>query len=77
MTFDYVTEGIMKYVLAAFTLLVVATGTAAAAQSTDIRERHTSDVSFSCSTDTTTPYDFTHRGAGSDKSDELGVAYYN
>lgn len=24
-----------------------------------------------------TPFDFNHMGAGSDKSDELGVAYYN
>ncbi|WP_058910002.1 multiple antibiotic resistance protein MarB [Entomohabitans teleogrylli] len=23
------------------------------------------------------PYDFSHRGAGSDKSDELGVPYYH
>ncbi|WP_312974525.1 multiple antibiotic resistance regulatory protein MarB [Atlantibacter sp.] len=67
----------MKYVLAACALLVLATGSAAAEQSTGFSHQEARDPMLTSTTNCTSPYDFNHRGAGSDKSDELGVAYYN
>jgi len=72
-----VIEENMKHVLAACALMLLASGTAAAAQTTEFSDRQAPDVSLTSTTNSASPYDFNHRGAGSDKSDELGVAYYN
>ena len=64
-------------VVSACALLVLATGSAAAEQSTGFSHQEARDPMLTSTTNCTSPYDFNHRGAGSDKSDELGVAYYN
>ena len=60
----------MKHVLAACALMLLA-------QTAEFSDRQAPDVSLTSTTNSASPYDFNHRGAGSDKSDELGVAYYN
>jgi len=67
----------MKFtVSAALSLLVLFSGSSFAEQSrpTDQKQR---DAMIMPSAHDQSPFDFNHMGSGSDKSDELGVPYYN
>ena len=62
----------MKFIVsAALTLLVLVSGQSFAGQ------QNNRDTMIMPSTQNQSPWDFNHMGAGSDKSDELGVPYYN
>lgn len=62
---------------AALTLLVLVSGQSFAEQSTTPANHGNLDTLIMPTVQDKTPFDFNHRGAGSDKSDELGVPYYN
>lgn len=62
---------------AALTLLVLFSGASYAEKSTTPSQHPSHDTMLMPSAQSQSPFDFNHRGAGSDKSDELGVPYYN
>ncbi|MFK3659188.1 multiple antibiotic resistance protein MarB [Scandinavium sp. NPDC088450] len=62
---------------AALTLLVLVSGQSFAEQSTHPASRGAHDTMIMPSAQDKSPFDFNHMGSGSDKSDELGVPYYN
>lgn len=62
---------------AALTLLVLASGQSYAEQSTTPASHGDHDTMLMPSAQDKSPFDFNHMGSGSDKSDELGVPYYN
>lgn len=59
----------------AFTVLV--SSQSYAEQSRIVPEHNDRGTMIMPSAHENSPFDFNHRGAGSDKSDELGVPYYN
>lgn len=59
----------------AFTVLV--SGQSYAEQSRIATENNARGTMTMPAAQQNSPFDFNHRGAGSDKSDELGVPYYN
>ena len=59
----------------AFALLAMASTQSYAEQLPAHRTAH--DTMLMPSASSQSPFDFNHMGAGSDKSDELGVPYYN
>ncbi|MGU3412637.1 multiple antibiotic resistance protein MarB [Enterobacteriaceae bacterium C34A] len=62
---------------AALTLLVLVSGQSFAEQSTLPNSHGAHDTMIMPATQDKSPFDFNHMGSGSDKSDELGVPYYN
>lgn len=58
-------------------LLALASGGAMADQNAALSHKTDRDAMVLPSAANQSPFDFNHRGAGSDKSDELGVPYYN
>ncbi|WAH52998.1 multiple antibiotic resistance protein MarB [Pseudescherichia vulneris] len=67
----------MKFtVSAALTLLVLFSGNSYAEQSHPA-EQNQRDAMIMPSAHDRSPFDFNHMDSGSDKSDELGVPYYN
>ena len=62
---------------AALTLLVLVSGQSFAEQSTIPASHGAQDIMLMPSAQDKSPFDFNHMGSGSDKSDELGVPYYN
>ncbi|MCS2173038.1 multiple antibiotic resistance protein MarB [Scandinavium sp. TWS1a] len=62
---------------AALTLLVLVSGQSFAEQSTNPTSNATRDTMLLPSAQDRSPFDLNHMGSGSDKSDELGVPYYN
>ncbi|GGD16794.1 multiple antibiotic resistance protein MarB [Franconibacter pulveris 1160] len=58
-------------------LLALASAGAMADQNTALSHKTDRDAMVLPSATNQSPFDFNHRGAGSDKSDELGVPYYN
>ncbi|HEX4502622.1 MAG TPA: multiple antibiotic resistance protein MarB [Scandinavium sp.] len=62
---------------AALTLLVLVSGQSFAEQSINPANHATRDTMMMPSAQDRSPFDFNHMGTGSDKSDELGVPYYN
>ena len=62
---------------AALILLALASAGASAEQSTALSHKTDRDSVVLPANKNQSPFDFNHRGAGSDKSDELGVPYYN
>ncbi|WP_417313825.1 multiple antibiotic resistance protein MarB [Enterobacter sp.] len=68
----------MKFIAsAALTLLVLVSGQTFAEQTPVAVQQNNRDAMILPSANNQTPFDFNHMGAGSDKSDELGVPYYN
>lgn len=68
----------MKFIAsAALTLLVLVSGQSYAEQSGHPASQSSRDALIMPSPHDQSPFDFNHMGAGSDKSDELGVPYYN
>lgn len=65
------------FVSVALTLLALVSGQSFAEQSTVPAEHAAHDAVSMRAAHEKSPFDFNHRGAGSDKSDELGVPYYN
>ncbi|MBM3070273.1 multiple antibiotic resistance protein MarB [Enterobacter sp. RHBSTW-00994] len=62
---------------AALTLLVLVSGQTFAEQTPRVAQQNNRDAMILPSAHDQSPFDFNHMGAGSDKSDELGVPYYN
>ncbi|MBB1200921.1 multiple antibiotic resistance protein MarB [Enterobacteriaceae bacterium 89] len=62
---------------AALTLLVLVSGQSFAEQSTAATKATAHDTMIMPNAQDRSPFDFNHMGTGSDKSDELGVPYYN
>ncbi|KNC90414.1 multiple antibiotic resistance protein MarB [Trabulsiella odontotermitis] len=62
---------------AALALLALASGQSFAEQSTTLANQPQRDAMLMPSAQSQSPFDFNHMAAGSDKSDELGVPYYN
>jgi len=62
---------------AALTMLVLVSGQSFAEQSTHPASHGSYDTMIMPSGQDKSPFDFNHMGSGSDKSDELGVPYYN
>lgn len=58
-------------------LLLVFSGQSVAEQSAQPTTQNSRDAMLVPGTQEQSPFDFNHMGAGSDKSDELGVPYYN
>ena len=68
----------MKFIAsAALTLLVLVSGQSFAEQTPSAGQQNNRDTMILPSAHDQSPYDFNHMGAGSDKSDELGVPDYN
>ncbi|AEN64867.1 multiple antibiotic resistance protein MarB [Enterobacter soli] len=68
----------MKFtVSAALALLVLVSSQTFAEQTPQAAQQNNRDAMIMPSANNQTPFDFNHMGAGSDKSDELGVPYYN
>ena len=68
----------MKFIAStALTLLVLVSGQSFAEQTPSAGQQNNRDTMIMPSTQNQSPWDFNHMGAGSDKSDELGVPYYN
>ena len=68
----------MKFIAsAALTLLVLVSGQSFAEQTPSVGQQNNRDTMIMPATQNQSPWDFNHMGAGSDKSDELGVPYYN
>jgi len=65
------------FISAALTLLVLASGQSFAEQTPRAVQQSNRDAMILPTAHDQSPYDFNHMGAGSDKSDELGVPYYN
>jgi len=73
-----VTEEIMKFTAsAALALLALVSSQAFAEQTHCATQQNSCNTIVLPSAHDQSPYDFNHMGAGSDKSDELGVPYYN
>ncbi|MEZ6877286.1 multiple antibiotic resistance protein MarB [Enterobacter sp. KBR-315C3_2022] len=62
---------------AALTLLVLVSGQTFAEQTPTATQQNNREAMVMPTAQSASPYDFNHMGAGSDKSDELGVPYYN
>jgi multiple antibiotic resistance protein MarB len=62
---------------AALTLLVLVSGQTFAEQTTHPTQQNGRNAIVVSTAHEQSPFDFNHMGAGSDKSDELGVPYYN
>ncbi|WP_152081093.1 multiple antibiotic resistance protein MarB [Enterobacter oligotrophicus] len=62
---------------AALALLVLVSSQAFAEQTPRAAQQNNRDAITLPSAHDQSPFDFNHMGAGSDKSDELGVPYYN
>ena len=62
---------------AALALLVLFSSQTFAEQTPRATQQNNPDTMILPSAHDQSPYDFNHMGAGSDKSDELGVPYYN
>ncbi len=62
---------------AAITLMVLFSGQSYAEQFAHPAQQNNRDVMVMPTAHDQSPFDFNHMGAGSDKSDELGVPYYN
>ncbi|WLI77310.1 multiple antibiotic resistance protein MarB [Kosakonia sp. H02] len=62
---------------AAAALMVLLSGQSYAEQFNHPAQQSNRDAMIIPTAQQTSPYDFNHMGAGSDKSDELGVPYYN
>ena len=62
---------------AALTLLVLVSGQSFAEQNGHCVTQNNRDAMIMPSAHDQSPFDFNHMGSGSDKSDELGVPYYN
>ncbi|MCD4559690.1 multiple antibiotic resistance protein MarB [Lelliottia nimipressuralis] len=62
---------------AALTLLVLVSGQTFAEQTTHATQQNSRTTMVLPTAHDQSPFDFNHMGAGSDKSDELGVPYYN
>ncbi|MGP3591977.1 multiple antibiotic resistance protein MarB [Vagococcus sp. WN89Y] len=62
---------------AAVALMVLICGQSYAEQVTHPAQQSTPGSMVLPAAGHASPYDFNHMGAGSDKSDELGVPYYN
>ncbi|MFY9994133.1 MAG: multiple antibiotic resistance protein MarB [Leclercia sp.] len=62
---------------AALTALVLFSGPSFAEQTLNATQQTSRDATFLPTANGQSPHDFNHMGAGSDKSDELGVPYYN
>ena len=62
---------------AALTLLVLVSGQTFAEQTTHANQQNSRTAIVLPTAHEQSPFDFNHMGAGSDKSDELGVPYYN
>ena len=62
---------------AALALLVLFSSQTFAEQTPRATQQNNRDTMIMPSTQNQSPWDFNHMGAGSDKSDELGVPYYN
>ncbi|ATF49548.1 multiple antibiotic resistance protein MarB [Citrobacter sp. C348] len=58
-------------------LLLVVSGQSMAEQTAQPITPNNRDAIIMPPTQEQSPFDFNHMGAGSDKSDELGVPYYN
>ena len=68
----------MKFIApAVLTLLVLVSGQSFAEQIPGATQQNNRGTMILPSAHDQSPYDFNHMGAGSDKSDELGVPYYN
>ena len=61
----------------AIALLALVSGQGYAEQTTAPVHHNKHDAMMIPSEDNHSPFDFNHMASGSDKSDELGVAYYN
>jgi len=71
-------EESMKFTAsAALTLLVLVSGQSFAEQTGHPAAGSSRDAMIMPSAHDQSPFDFNHMGSGSDKSDELGVPYYN
>lgn len=64
-------------VSAALALLVLVSSLTFAEQTPSTAQQNNRDAMIMPSANNQSPFDFNHMGAGSDKSDELGVPYYN
>ena len=62
---------------AALTLLVLVSGQTFAEHTTHANQQNSRTTMVLPTAHDQSPFDFNHMGAGSDKSDELGVPYYN
>ncbi|WP_391487488.1 multiple antibiotic resistance protein MarB [Leclercia tamurae] len=62
---------------AVFTALVLVSGQSLAEQTPGVSPQNSRDTMILPTANGQSPHDFNHMGAGSDKSDELGVPYYN
>ena len=62
---------------AALTLLVLVSGQTFAEQTPNAAQQSNRNAMVLPTANEQSPYDFNHMGAGSDKSDESGVPYYN
>ncbi|EMF0716407.1 multiple antibiotic resistance protein MarB [Citrobacter sp. Marseille-Q6884] len=58
-------------------LLLIVSGQSMAEQTTQPTRQNSRDAMMMPPAQEQSPFDFNHMGAGSDKSDELGVPYYN
>lgn len=58
-------------------LLLIVSGQSMAEQTTQPTQQNSRDAMMMPPAQEQSPFDFNHMGAGSDKSDELGVPYYN
>lgn len=65
------------FATAALALTVLISGQSFAGQNRTAPENNARGTMVMPSSQQNSPFDFNHRGAGSDKSDELGVPYYN
>ena len=67
----------MKHIAAAFMLMMLVSGQSYAEQVSHPAQEKSGAAMILPAAHESSPYDFNHMGAGSDKSDELGVPYYN
>lgn len=58
-------------------LLMIVSGQSVAEQSVQPTSQNNRDAMVIPGAQEDSPFDFNHMGTGSDKSDELGVPYYN
>lgn len=65
------------FVSAAIILMALVSSQSYAGQSLTPAQHNARDTMIMPSDNQQSPFDFNHRDAGSDKSDELGVPYYN
>lgn len=73
-----VTEEIMKrYTCVAAVLMLLASGSVLAEQPASTTTLPSRETLIAAPASNQSQWDFNHMGTGSDKSDELGVPYYN